>query len=152
RNVVQVFHDNNLALGLLKLERLVGLVLIGFTIGLLIRRWLRAGAARRRVIAPVVLAGCVTLAALGWTVVFDLLGDPLGALPSTIFRWLFASVPIAVLYVFLQRRLSRGKVAGLVVELGEPSTSMDLGHALARALGDPSLELAFWFPAERRYV
>ena len=152
RNVVQVFHDNGLALGLLRFERLVGLILVGFTILLLIRRWLRAGAARRRAIAPVVVAGCLTLAALGWTVVFDLLGDPLGALPSTVFRWLFASVPIAVLYVFLQRRLSRGKVAGLVVELGEPSTSMELGKALARALGDPSLELAFWFPAERRYV
>ena len=152
RNVVQLFHDNGLALGLLKFERLVGLILVGFTVVLLIRRWLRAGAARRRAIAPVVVAGCLTLAALGWTVVFDLLGDPLGALPSTVFRWLFASVPIAVLYVFLQRRLSRGKVAGLVVELGEPSTSMELGKALARALGDPSLELAFWFPAERRYV
>ncbi len=152
RNVVQVFHDNGLALGLLRFERLVGLILVGFTILLLIRRWLRAGAARRRAIAPVVVAGCLTLAALGWTVVFDLLGDPLGALPSTVFRWLFASVPIAVLYVFLQRRLSRGKVAGLVVELGEPGTSMELGKALARALGDPSLELAFWFPAERRYV
>ena len=152
RNVVQVLHDNGLALGLLKLERLVGLILVGVTIVLLIRRWLHAGAARRRAIAPVVVAGCLTLAALGWTVVFDLLGDPLGALPSTVFRWLFASVPIAVLYVFLQRRLSRGKVAGLVVELGEPGTSMELGQALARALGDPSLELAFWFPAERRYV
>ncbi|HEY2654846.1 MAG TPA: sensor histidine kinase [Solirubrobacteraceae bacterium] len=152
RNVVQLFHDNGLALGLLKFERLVGLILVGFTIVLLIRRWLRAGAARRRAIAPVVVAGCLTLAALGWAVVFDLLGDPLGSLPSTVFRWLFATVPIAVLYVFLQRRLSRGKVAGLVVELGEPSTSMELGKALARALGDPSLELAFWFPAERRYV
>jgi signal transduction histidine kinase len=152
RNVVQVAHDNGLALGLLKFERLVGLILVGFAIVLLTRRWLRAGAARRQVIAPVVLAGCLTLAALGWTVVFDLLGDPLGALPSTVFRWLFASVPIAVLYVFLQRRLSRGKVAGLVVELGEPGTSMELGQALARTLGDPSLELAFWFPAERRYV
>ena len=152
RNVVQVFHDNGLALGLLKLERLIGLLFVIFTIGLLIWRWLRAGAARRRVTAPVVLTGCVTLAALGWTVLEDLLGDPLGALPSTTFRWLFASVPIAVVYVFLQRRLSRGNVAGLVVELGRPSDSTELGRALARALGDPSLELAFWFPAERRYV
>ena len=152
RNVVQVFHDNGLALALLKIERLIGFLFVVFTIVLLIGRWLRAGAARRRAIAPVVLTGCVTLAALGWTVLFDLGGDPLGSLPSTVFRWLFASVPIAVLYVFLQQRLSRGNVAGLVVELGEPSTSTELGRALARALGDPSLELAYWFPAEQRYV
>ena len=50
-----------------------------------------------------------------------------------------ATVPIAVLYVFLQRRLARGMVAGLVVELGGPSASADLREALARALGDPSL-------------
>ena len=43
-------------------------------------------------------------------------------------------------------------VAGLVVQLGEPSAFSDLSEALAQALGDPSLELAFWFPAEARYV
>jgi signal transduction histidine kinase len=56
------------------------------------------------------------------------------------------------MFVFLQRRLARGMVAGLVVELGGPSASAGLREALARALGDPSLELAFWFPAERGYV
>ena len=151
-NVVDVIHDNRLALALLALERLIGFVLVVVTVTLLLRRWLRAGPAQQRAVAPVVLTGCLTLIALGWTVVDDLLGDPLQALPATVFRWLFAGVPIAVLYVFLQRRLAQGKVAGLVVELGEPSTSADLGHALARVLGDPSLELAFWFPAEGRYV
>jgi signal transduction histidine kinase len=56
------------------------------------------------------------------------------------------------MYVFLQRQLARGMVAGLVVELGAPSASADLRDALARALGDPSLELAFWFGAEKCYV
>jgi len=152
RNVVQVFHDNGLALGLLKLERLIGLFLAAYTIFLLVQRWLRGGPAQRRVSAPVVLAGCLVLAALAWTVVNDLVGDPGGSLPATTFRWLFAGVPIALLFVFRQRRLALGKVAGLVVELGEPSTPTDLGQALARVLGDPSLELAFWFPADRRYV
>ena len=66
------------------------------------------------------MAGCATLAALGWTVVFDLLGDPLGALPANVYFTLMATVPVAVLFVFLQRRLARGMVAGLVVELGGP--------------------------------
>jgi signal transduction histidine kinase len=57
-----------------------------------------------------------------------------------------------MLCVVAQRRLARGMVAGLVVELGGTSATTDLSHALARALGDPSLELAFWFPAEGRYV
>jgi signal transduction histidine kinase len=69
-----------------------------------------------------------------------------------VFFYLTATVPIAVLYVFLQRQLDRGGVAGLVVELGTPRADADLRLALARTLGDPSLELAFWFPAEQCYV
>jgi len=100
----------------------------------------------------VLVAGCAMLAALVWTVVFDLLGDPLNALPAEVCYYTIALVPIAVLFVFLQRQLARGMVAGLVVELDHPSASADLREALARALGDPSLELAYWFPAERCYV
>ena len=98
------------------------------------------------------VAGCASLAALVWTVTFDLLGDPLSSLPANVWFYTTAMVPIAVLFVFLQRRLARGQVAGLVVQLGGPSASTDLREALARALGDPSLELAYWFPAERCYV
>ena len=145
-------HDNRKAQGWLGLQRLLGILLIVTVITLLVWRWLRASAAQRRAVAPVLAAGCATLAALGWTVVFDLLGDPLGALPANVYFTLMATVPVAVLFVFLQRRLARGMVAGLVVELGGPSASVDLREALARALGDPSLQLAFWFPPEQHYV
>jgi signal transduction histidine kinase len=151
-NLLQVVHDNQKAQSWLGLQRLIGAVLIVIIIVLLVRRWLRASAAQRRAVAPVLVAGCATLAALGWTVVFDLLGDPLGALPANVYFTLMATVPVAVLLVFLQRRLARGMIAGLVVELGGPSASVDLREALARALGDPSLQLAFWFPPEKHYV
>ena len=151
-NLLQLVHENQKALGLLGLQRLIGAPLIAAIIALLVRRWLRASTAQRRAVAPVLVAGCATLAALGWTVVFDLLGDPLGALPANVYFTLMATVPVAVLFVFLQRRLARGMVAGLVVELGGPSASVDLREALARALGDPSLQLAFWFPPELHYV
>jgi signal transduction histidine kinase len=151
-NLLQVVHDTHKAMGWLGLQRLLGILVIVTVITLLVRRWLRAGAAQRRAVAPVLVAGCATLAALGWTVVFDLLGDPLGALPANVYFTLVATVPVAVLFVFLQRRLARGMVAGLVVELGGPAASVDLRQALARALGDPSLQLAFWFPPEQHYV
>jgi signal transduction histidine kinase len=63
-----------------------------------------------------------------------------------------AVVPVAVLVAFLQRRLARGAVAGLVVELGDPRAAVGLNEALSRALGDPSLSVGYWFPAESRYV
>ena len=151
-NLLQVVHDNHKARGWLGLQKLVGALLIVTVIGLLVGRWLRASTAQRRAVAPVLVAGCVTLAALTATIVLDLFGDPLGALPANVYFTLMATVPIAVLFVFLQRQLARGMVAGLVVELGQQSASSDLRDALARALGDPSLQLAFWFPPERHYV
>jgi signal transduction histidine kinase len=151
-NLLQVIHDNHKARGWRGLQELVGAVLIVTVVGLLVGRWLRASTAQRRAVAPVLVAGCATLAALTATIVLDLLGDPLGALPANVYFTLMATVPIAILFVFLQRQLARGMVAGLVVELGQPSASSDLRDALARALGDPSLQLAFWFPPERHYV
>src|SRR5206468_1135461 len=124
-------------------QRVLAGALILATIGVLIWRWVRASAPQRRAVAPVLVAGCAMLVALGWTVVDDLLGDPLKSLPANVFFYMSATVPVAVLIVFLQRQLARGMVAGLVVELGEPSASADLRRALARALGDPSLKLAF---------
>lgn len=151
-NLLDVFHDNRKAQAWDNLERLLGGVLIAVVIGRLVTRWLRASPASRHAVAPVLVAGCASLAALVWTVTFDLLGDPLNSLPATVWFYTTALVPIAVLYVFVQRRLARGQVAGLVVQLGEPSASVGLREALAQTLGDPSLELAFWFPAEHCYV
>ena len=150
-NLLRVFTNNTLASGLLSLQRFLGGLLIIFVIGWLVWRWLRASTPERRAVAPVLVAGLATLSALSWDIVEDLSGNPFGALPATVFQYTFAAVPVAVLVVFLQRRLARGMVAGLVVELGRPSVSANLSEALAR-LGDPSLELAFWFPAENCYV
>ncbi len=151
-NVLHVVTLNHVARGLLTLLRVLGGIGTLVTIVVLVRRWMRASPPQRRAVAPVLWTGCVTLAGLILTVVDDLVGDPLGALPIEVVFYAFATVPVAVLFVSLQRTLARGMVAGLVVELGTPSASGDLRQALARALGDRSLELAFWFPAESRYV
>jgi signal transduction histidine kinase len=151
-NLIQIVHHNQEALNLLGLQRLLGSALLLVIVAVLILRWRRASPARRRAVAPVLVAGCATFVALAVTATLDLFGDPLNAVPSNVFFYLSASVPIAVMFVFLQRQLARGGVAGLVVELGTPSPGTDLRLALARTLGDPSLELAFWFAAERSWV
>ncbi|MGA2013929.1 MAG: histidine kinase [Solirubrobacteraceae bacterium] len=151
-NLLDLAHDNHRAEGVLNLQRLLGIVLVVTVIAVLVRRWLRASRAQRRAVAPVLVAGCACLLALIGTVALDLEGDPLGSLPAYVWFYSMATVPIAVLFVFMQRRLARGMVAGLVVELGGSGAAPDLREALARTLGDPSLELAFWFGAERCYV
>jgi signal transduction histidine kinase len=151
-NLLHAFSNDTRAQALLNLQRIgAGLLALG-TISVLGVRWWRASTAQRRAVTPVLVAGSLTMFALTWTIVDDLLGNPLGRTPAYVFFYSAATVPIAVLVVFAQRRLARGKVAGLVVQLGEQGTLVDLRTALARALGDPSLELAFWYPAEERYV
>ena len=151
-NLLQVVQDNHQALAWRGLQFLVGAALVASVIALLVVRWLRASTAQRRAVAPVLVAGCATLAALTWTIVEALFGSPFGAFPANVYLTLMATVPVAVLFVLLQRRLARGMIAGLVVELGGPSATVDLREALARALGDPSLQLAFWFAPEKHYV
>ena len=151
-NLLHAFSNNTRAQRLLDLQRIGGGLAAMGTITVLGMRWWRASTPQRRAVTPVLVAGTLTLLALTATIVDDLIGHPLGSYPATVFFYVTATVPIAVLVVFLQRRLDRGQVAGLVVQLGEQSMSSDLRTALARALGDPSLELAFWYPAEARYV
>ncbi|MBV9465289.1 MAG: hypothetical protein JO169_04165, partial [Solirubrobacterales bacterium] len=61
-NLIQLVHDNHKAKGWLGLQRLLGAVLIATVIVVPVRRWLRASAVERRAVAPVLVAGCATLA------------------------------------------------------------------------------------------
>jgi signal transduction histidine kinase len=151
-NAFEITRNDNVANAVLQGQRAVGVVLSVFTVALLVRRWLLASAPERRAGAPVLWAGSAMFAALAFSVANDIFDHPLGEGPAWTREIVFASIPIAVLAVLLQRRLARGAVAGLVIELGAAVASLDLREALARALGDPSLDLAYWVPARGRYV
>ena len=151
-NAFEITRDDGVANGILQGQRSVGVVLSLFTVALLVRRWRRASPPERHAGAPVLWAGSAMFAALAFSVANDIFSHPLGPGPAWMRELVFSSIPVAVLAVLLQRRLARGAVAGLVVELGEGTISVDLREALGRALGDPSLELAYWVPAAARYV
>ena len=131
---------------------IAGVVVVLLALALIVVRWRRASALQRRTVAPVVWGGGVTLAALVVSVVNDALGHPLGEAPKQILFVALATLPIGMVLALVQRRLARAAVAGLVVELGERQVPADLQRALARALGDPSLDVVYWFPAGARYV
>jgi signal transduction histidine kinase len=151
-NEMRVFANNTRAEHILDLQRILGGSLALAVISLLIVRRTRASRPRRRAAEPVLPAGILALAALIGTIVNDLAGSPLGRIPSLAAFYAFATIPVAVLVVFLRRRLDRGNAAELVIELGKPTAPAALRDTLARALGDPSLDLAFWLSAEKRYV
>ena len=125
----------------------LGAVLLVIALG---RRWLRSSSPVRRQMAPV-LAGAIAILLQSASWIFLSSGTSLEPLDDVIFVAQIA-IPIAVLLVILQARMARAAVADLVVELGQTPTPARLRDALANALGDPSLRVAYWAPVENRFV
>ena len=111
---------------------------------LLRRRWQEASPGRREVLTPVYLAGAVLVATLMISVIADVTGsgDAPEAIADVTSRLAFAGVPFAFLLGLARGRFSRAlAVSDLVERLGE--RRRPLRDALADALGDPGLRLAF---------
>ena len=73
---------------------------------------------------------------------------------SRLYWWQVAGqilLPIALLIGLLRARLARSHVGELVLEL-DHTPPEGIRDALARHLGDPSLELFFWLPERNGYV
>jgi signal transduction histidine kinase len=129
----------------------VAIVCIAFGVLILVvARFRSASPAGRQIAGPILLGGLAV--ALGIIAEFwsgfvptatgpdrfalaDV-GDYLTAVTATV-------VPLAFLVGLVRGRLSRGSVADLVVQLGEAPQAPRLRDILSRALGDPTLEVAY---------
>jgi signal transduction histidine kinase len=112
-------------------------------VGLLAYRWWRAGAAGRRILGPALWVG-VAMSVEFIAVSFH--SEWLS--PRSSFFWvdqvLTAAYPLAFLLGLLRTRISRSAVGDLVVELGQGSIlTGGIRDALAKRLGDPTLEIAY---------
>jgi PAS domain S-box-containing protein len=130
----------------------LALALIVGAIAVLVQRWRAASPPLRRTLAPPFLAFGVTISLLAGAVVLQVID----LWASWIFYWAalvaLLFVPLSFAVGLLQTRLARAGVGRLLVELDDVAEAEDLRDALARALGDPSLELAFWLPEQRTFV
>jgi signal transduction histidine kinase len=116
----------------------------------LVRRFQGASAPLRRVLAPV-LAGAAGLALLATDYLLSKVNSRVVPVYEVALLVLSA-VPISFLIGLLRARLARSSIGDLLVELREPAEPGALRDALARALRDPTLELAFWVPEYEAYV
>ena len=83
---------------------------------------------------------------------FDAAGSPSDAL-DRISQALVATIPFGFLVGLLRSRLAQGEaVSQLIARLGQAPGEGALRAALADALGDRSLALAYWLPESSRYV
>jgi signal transduction histidine kinase len=114
-------------------------------------RW-RAGKPLRRSVALLVDAFGLALVMIAFLFLSAALGGPWVAQ----IRWAafvtLALAPVVFLTGLLQARLARSALGDLVVELRADLAPSDLRDALARALRDPSLELAYWLPEFGTYA
>jgi signal transduction histidine kinase len=125
---------------------------VGLALGVLaISRWLRAAPPLRRLLLPT-LAGGITALILITQVYYDLVTGEFIRSSQQITAVLLVSVPLAFLFGMLHQQLARAGMADLVVALQRAPESSRLGEALAKALGDPSLVLAYWLPRFDSYV
>ena len=146
RNLLEVDPNPEAALVVLRVQlvSVSGFCLLG--IGVLVARRLRAGRPLRR--SARLLTDAFGLALVMLAVLF--LSLAYGGPATAQIRWAtFVAIglaPAAFLIGLLHSRLARSTVGDLFVELQEDPAPADLRDALARALRDPSLTLAYWLP------
>ena len=155
QNVILVHSNESLVTALGAALNLAGAVLVAAVLVVLVRRWRRASAAQRRFLVPVYSAGVAVLILLIVLVLLQAGGLRDDALEAI---WVASMVPFALVpYVFLgtlirTHMIQSGAVGELMARLGETPQRGELRDALARALGDPSLELVYWLPDDERFV
>jgi signal transduction histidine kinase len=128
-----------------RLVSLIGAVVAAAVVVVLVARWIRATAPRRRLLGPVLLTFLVGGVASAVGNAFERF-DPvrLGAL--AVYEVAFCVLPVAFLAGVLRVRLGRTAVADLVIDLQQSLTPAALRDRLAAALGDRSLQVGYWWP------
>ena len=113
------------------------------------RRWFHATPPLRRILVPALVGGAAVFLSAVTTVLAKF------TVPPQTLRWVelcaFIAVPVAVLAGMLRARLARSSVGDVFVALRANPPPGELRVALARALDDTSLELAFWLPEYEVY-
>ena len=151
-NLLEISPSPDVALWALRAQLLIlsGLVLAG--VGVLVYKRRQRGRPLRRsgeLLVDWFGLGLVMIAFLFLSIVFS------GPAVREI-RWATLATiglaPVAFLIGLLHARLARSAVGGLFVELHADPAPADLRDALARALRDPSLTMAYWLPDFQTYV
>ncbi|HEV8164831.1 MAG TPA: histidine kinase, partial [Actinomycetota bacterium] len=123
-----------------------------------VRRLLRDSGPARRALLPVALPA-ILLASVIMAHTIVLQGKPLEDPSDQAFRAIFVTGCVAVLllaaglvWAAVRIRVQRRAVARIATSLGQAPAPGSLQAALAQAVGDPDLEIAYWLPAAQHYV
>jgi PAS domain S-box-containing protein len=130
----------------------IGLSVCGATVWVLFRRWRAASPPLRRVLGPVFVTSGIAIGLFLAAAFVGAVSPPVSNVLFWLLLFAVASVPLAFLSGLVRTRLARASVSELVLELGQARDGNSTRDALRKALGDPSLQLAYWLPDRRRWV
>jgi signal transduction histidine kinase len=151
RNLALLDANQGVADPLKMTARGIGIALFVAALAVLAVRWRRATPRWRRAFAIVFWTGAAAAVASAVSIFEQAPYHPLGPIDVAAYL-VIAAVPVALTVDLLRGKLARNAVADLVVQLRETRGPGKLRDALARALHDPSLSLAYWLPERSRYV
>ena len=152
RNLLIVHGDQPLSDALDLMQLIVAVIFLALSWVLVVRRVRAGGAAQRRALLPVVVTGILAFAVFAVTKAFDAAGDPSATL-NRVSEAMVATIPFGFLVGLLRARLAQAAaVSELIARLGQAPGEGPVRAALADALGDPSLALAYWLPESERFV
>ena len=133
----------------------IAIAVLGAVVASLYRRWRDSSHSQRRSFAPVLAVGSLTFVLLMASLIVEQAGLSSSiddGLTLALFGTL-ACLPFAFLTGLLRFRFSQVEaVSSLVARLGGGVGRGSLRDALAEALGDPEVELAYWVPNRDAYV
>jgi signal transduction histidine kinase len=145
-NPYLVIHDSTFVAVTSVLPYLMDIVLLALFVSFAAARWITASGPARRGLLPMMvptMAILITLLVESFVTLIDVPAaiKEFSSVAQFIVR---AALPIGFLVGLLRIWMARGAVADLVVELGETPTPARMRDALAHALGDPRLTVAYW--------
>jgi signal transduction histidine kinase len=151
-NLLEVAPDPGAALAVLRVQLLAISAFCLCGLAILAARRRRWGRPLRRSLALLVDAFALGLVMIAFFLTSFAFGGPLVAE----IRWAtfvtLGVAPVVFLIGLLHDRLARSAVGELFLELRADLAPVDLRDALARALRDPSLTLAYWLPEFGSYA
>jgi signal transduction histidine kinase len=133
----------------------IAIALLGAVIAVLYRRWRDSTISQRRAFAPVLAVGGLTFMLLmtAWIVEQAGLSSSIDDALTLALFGVLACLPFAFLAGLLRFRFSQAEaLSSLVGRLRGGTGRGALRDALAEALGDSTLQLAYWVPNRDAYV
>jgi signal transduction histidine kinase len=152
RNLLFVRDDMGLHSVLMGTERAVGFALAVAVFTMLVRRLRSASAPMRRAIVPVASTGLLTLGLYAISAATATSAPSLSRVFGAASGAALAIIPVAFLVGLFNARLARAGVSDLLTELERMPGPGQLREALARVLGDRSLDLVYWIPETETWV